>query len=212
MDCSTPGFPVFHCLSEFAQFRYIASVMLYNHFILCFPLLFWPSVFPSIRVFFNKSAFYISWPKYWSFSISPSNEYLGLIYLRMDCFGLFCPRDSWESSLAPQFKSIHSSALNPLYGPAVTFVHDCWKNHSFDYMELCQQSDVSAFDTLSRFFIAFLSRSKKVSFNFMAAVTVHCDFGAQEEKICHCFYFFPFYLPWSDGTGCHSLSFLNVEF
>ena len=94
MDCSTPGFPVLHCLSEFAQFMYIASVMLYNHFILCCPLLFWPSVFPSIRVFFNKSAFYISWPKYWSFSISPSNEYSGLIYLRMDCFGLFCSRDS----------------------------------------------------------------------------------------------------------------------
>ena len=52
----------------------------------------------------------------------------------------------------------------------------------------------------------------QASFNFMAAATVHMDFGAQENKICHCFYFFPFYLPWSDGTRCHDLRFLNVEF
>ena len=64
------------------------------------------------------------------------------------------------------------------------------------------------FKMLSRFVMAFLPRSK--SLNFMAAVTVHHDFGTQENKICHCFYFFPFYLPWSDGTGCHDLSFICV--
>ena len=53
---------------------------------------------------------------------------------------------------------------------------------------------------------------EQASFNFMAAITVHSDFGAQENKVCHCFHFFPFYLPWSDGTRCHDLSFLNVEF
>ena len=53
---------------------------------------------------------------------------------------------------------------------------------------------------------------EQVSFNFVAAVTVHSDLGAQENKICHCFQFSPFYLPWSDGTGCHDLRFLNVEF
>ena len=52
----------------------------------------------------------------------------------------------------------------------------------------------------------------QASFNFMASVTIHRDFGAQESNICHCFYFFPFYLPWSDGTRCHGLRFLNVEF
>ena len=60
--------------------------------------------------------------------------------------------------------------------------------------------------------LSYFPSKQKASFNFMAAVTIHSDFGAQENKICHCFHFFPFYLPWSDGTGCHDLSFLNVEF
>ena len=67
------------------------------------------------------------------------------------------------------------------------------------------------FNMLSRLVIAFLPRSKRL-LNFMAAVTICSDFGAQENKICHSFYFFPIYLPWSDGTRCHDLSFLNVEF
>ena len=50
------------------------------------------------------------------------------------------------------------------------------------------------------------------SVNFVAVVTVLSDFGAQENKVCHCFHFFPFYLPWSDGTRCHDLSFVNAEF
>ena len=67
------------------------------------------------------------------------------------------------------------------------------------------------FNTLSRLVTAFLPRGKHF-FNFMAAVTICSDFGAQENKVCHCFHCFPIYLPWSDGTGCHDLSFLNVEF
>ena len=66
------------------------------------------------------------------------------------------------------------------------------------------------FNMLSRFIIAFLSKSE--SFDFMAAVTICSDFGAQENKTCHSFHFFPYYLPWSEGTGWHDLSFLNVEF
>ena len=69
------------------------------------------------------------------------------------------PRDSQESSPTPQFKSINSSVLSLLYGPTLTSVHDHWKNHPFDYMDLCQQSDVSAF-SLSQLIIAFLPRSK----------------------------------------------------
>ena len=68
------------------------------------------------------------------------------------------------------------------------------------------------FNMLSSLVIIFLLRSKQVSFNFMAAVTICSDFGAQENKIWHCFHFFPIYLPWSVGTKCHDLSFLNVEF
>ena len=63
---------------------------------------------------------------------------------------------------------------------------------------------------LSRVVIAFLSRSKYL--NFMATVTIHSDFGAQENKICHCFHFFPIYSPWSDGTGCHDFHFWMLSF
>ena len=66
------------------------------------------------------------------------------------------------------------------------------------------------FNMLSKLVIAFLPSSK--SFNLMATITVCSDFGAQEKKICHCFHFSPFYLPWSNETKCHDLSFLNVEF
>ena len=68
------------------------------------------------------------------------------------------------------------------------------------------------FNTVSRFTTAFLPRSSFSSFNFVAAITVHSDSGAQENKICHCFHCFPIYLPWSDGTECHNLHFLNAEF
>ena len=112
----------------------IESVMPSNHLILCHPLLLPPSIFPSIRVFSNKSALCIRWPKYWSFSfnISPSNEHSGLISFRMDWLDLCSPRDSQESSPTPQFKNINSLALSFLYSPTLTSIHDHWKNHSLD--------------------------------------------------------------------------------
>ena len=84
--CSTPGFSAHHQLYELAQTMSIESVMPSNHLILCYPLLLPPSVFSSIRVFSNESVLRIKWPKYWSFSfcISPSSEYLGLISSRVD--------------------------------------------------------------------------------------------------------------------------------
>ena len=93
----------------------IQSVMPSNHLILCHPLLL-PSIFPSIRVFSNESVLCIRWPNYWSlsFSISPSNEYSGLISFRMDWLDLLA-RDSQESSPTPQFKSINSLTLSFLY-------------------------------------------------------------------------------------------------
>ena len=110
----------------------IESVMPSNHLILCHPLLFLPSIFPSIRVFSNESALCIRWQKYWSFSfsISPSNEYSGLISFRMDWLDLLAtsPRDSQESSQTPQFKSVNSLVLSFLYSPTLTSIHDYWKN------------------------------------------------------------------------------------
>ena len=112
----------------------IQSVMPSNHLLLCRPLLLLPSIFPSIRVFSNESFLPIRWPEYWSFSISnkPSNEYSGLISFRIDWFDLFAVQGTQESCPALQLGSINSSALNLLYGPALTPIHDYWKNHSFD--------------------------------------------------------------------------------
>ena len=146
MDCSAPGLPVHHQLLEFTQLVSIESVMPSNHLILCRPLLLLPSVFPSIRVFSKEAVLHIRWAKYWSFSfsISPSNEYSGLISFRIDWFDLLAAQEQ-ESSSSSQFENISSSAPSFLYGPTLTSIHDGWKNHSFDYMDLCQQSNVSAF-------------------------------------------------------------------
>ena len=106
----------------------IESVMPSIHLILCHPLLLPPSIFPSIRVFSNGSALHIRWPKYWSvsFSISPSNEYSGLISFRMNWFDFFAVQGTlcWCRSPTPQFKSIDSSALSFLYSPTLTPIHD----------------------------------------------------------------------------------------
>ena len=90
MDCSMPGFPVPHCPLILLKLMSIELIMLSNHLIPCCPLLFLPSIFPSIRIFSSKSDFCIRWPKYWSFSfsLSPSNEYSGLISFRIDWFDL----------------------------------------------------------------------------------------------------------------------------
>ena len=87
-----------------------------------------------IRVFSNESVLHIRWPKYWSFSfsISPPNEYSGLISFRMDWLDLLAVQGTLKSSPTPQFKSINSSPLSFLYGPDLTSIYDHWKNHSFD--------------------------------------------------------------------------------
>ena len=109
-------------------FMSIESVMPSNHLILCRPLLL-PSVVPRIRVFSSESTLRIRWPKYWSFSfsISPSNEYSGLIYFRMNWLDLFAVQWTQESSSTPQFKSISYSVLSFLYSPNLTSIHDYWK-------------------------------------------------------------------------------------
>ena len=92
----------------------IKSVMPSNHLLLCHPLLLLPSIFPSIRVFFNESALCIRWPKYWSFNfnISPSNEYSGLMSFRMDWLDLLAVRGTLRNLLQPQFKRNQKKQLN----------------------------------------------------------------------------------------------------
>ena len=113
----------------------IESVMPSNHLILCHPLLLPPSIFPSIRLFSNESTLCIRWPKYWSFSfsISPSNEHLGLIPFRMDWLDLFAVQGTLKSLLqhhSSKASIIQCSAVFVL--PTLTSIHDYWKNHSFN--------------------------------------------------------------------------------
>jgi len=144
MDCSMPGLSVLHHLPELAQFMYIKSVIPSNHLILCHPLLLLPSIFPSIRVFTNKLALPIMWPKNWSFSfsISTSNEYSGLLSFRMDGFDLFAVQGTLKSILQHHSSKINSLALSLFYDPTLTSIHDYWKSHSFDKMDICRQSDL----------------------------------------------------------------------
>ena len=128
----------------------IESVMPSNHLILCRPLLLLPSIFPSIRVFSNESVLCIRWIKYWSFSfsISPSNEHSGLISFRMDWLDLFAVQGTLKSLL--QHHSSKASVLQCSAFFMIKLSHPYMttggkKTHSFEYMDTCRQSDVSAF-------------------------------------------------------------------
>ena len=116
------------------RLKSVESVMPSSHLILWHPLLLLPSKPPSIRVFSNESALLMRWPKYWSFSFSiiPSKETPGLISFNGLVGSPCSPRDSQESSPAPQSKSINSLALSLLHSPTLTSIHDHRKNHSLD--------------------------------------------------------------------------------
>ena len=170
----------------------IESMMPSNHLILCRPLLFLPSIFPSIRVFSNESVLCIRWPKYWSFSINHSNEYSGLISFRIDWFNLLEVQGTLKSLL--QYHSSKSSTLLHSAFFMLQLLHPYITTGKI--IALTIQTFVGKvmsllFNMLSRFVLDFLPRSKS-SFNFMTAITICSDFGAQENKICHCF---PIYLP-----------------
>ena len=168
MNCSNPGFPFLYHLPEFDQTHFIESVMPSNHLILCRLLLLLPSIFSSIRVFSIELALCIMWSKHWSFrfSISPTSEYAGWSPLGLT---------GWISLLFKGLSGVLSSTTvwkyqffgaQPFYGPVLTSVHDYWKNHSFDSMELCCQSDVSAFKN-AKFVIAFHPRSMCLLFSWL---------------------------------------------
>ena len=128
------------------RLMFIVLMLPSNRLILHCPLLLLPSIFPSIRVFSNESTLRVIRSKYWSFSFSISpNEYSGLISFRTDWLDLFAVQGALESSPAPQFKSINSSALRLLYGPTLTSVCDYWKNHNFDYTDLTQELNLRLF-------------------------------------------------------------------
>ena len=137
---STPGVYSNSCpLSRWCHPTILSSAVSFSSHLQSFPA--------SIRVFLDESVLHIRWPKYWSFSfsISPSNEYSGLISFRIDWFDLLVVQGTQESSPTSQFKSITSSAFSFLCSPTLTSTHDYWKKHSFDYNNLYQQSSVSSF-------------------------------------------------------------------
>ena len=173
--------------------------MLYNHLILCCALLLLPSVFPSIRVFSNESAPCIKWTKCWSFgfSISPSNEYSGLISFRMDWFDLLAVQGTLKSLLQHHSSKAptNSSVLSAFFMVQLSHLYmTTQKTIALTVWTFVGKVMSLLFNILSRFVIAFLPR-KQVSSTFMAAITTHSDFGSQEQKMSHCFHFSPFYLP-----------------
>jgi len=142
----------------------IESVMPSNHLILCHSLLLSPSIFSSIRVFSNESVLHIRWPKYWSFSfiISPSSEYSGLISFRMDWLDLLAVQGTQEFSPTPQFKSINSLVLSFLYSPTLTHM-TAGKTITLTRQTFVGKVMSLLFNMLSRLVIGFLPRSKHLS-------------------------------------------------
>ena len=149
MDCSTAGLPVHHQLTEFTQthVHWVGDAIQPSHLLS-------PRSLPALLsqhqslcqwVFVTSGKDLEHQAKYWRFSISPSNEYSGLISFSGLVGSPCSPRDSQESSQTPQLKSINSSALSFHYGPTLTSVHDYWKKYRFDSMDLCWPSEVSAF-------------------------------------------------------------------
>ena len=164
-----------------------------NHLILCCPLLLLSSIFPRFRVFSNESDLRIRWPKYWSFSISPSKEYSGLISFRIDLFDLLSVQGTLKRLLQH-----HSSKASILRRSAFFMVQ---LSHPYvasgKTIALTRQTFVSKvmsliFNMLPKLVIAFLL--EQMSFNFMAAVTICSDFGAQENSLS-LFRLFPHLLP-----------------
>ena len=213
IGCSPLSFHILHYFPEFAQFMSLEWVILSNHLILCHPLLLLPSVFPSIRVFSSETALCIRWPKYWSFSfsISPSNEYSGLIFFRIEWFDFFAVQGTLKSVLQhhnlkasilqhSDFFTVQSSHLHMTTGKTIALTLWTFVGKVMSLL----------FNTLSMFVITFLPRSKCLLISWLqspSAVILESP-----KKVCHCFHCFPIYLTWSDVTGCHDLSCLNVEF
>ena len=168
-----------------------------NHLILCGPLLLLPLVFPDIKVFSSESALHIKWPKYWSFSFSirSSNEYSGLISFRMDWLDLLAVQGTLKSLLQH-----HSSKASILWHSAFFTVQ-----LSHPYMAtgktiaLTRQIFVGKvmsllLNMLSRLVITFLARSKRLLISWLQSPSAVILEPPPQNKICHCFHYFPIYL------------------
>ena len=184
MDCSTPVFPIHHQLPEPAQTHVhrLSDAIQPSH--LFHSILFPPSVFPSIRVFSSELVLCIRWSKYWSFSfsISPSNEYSGLISFRVDWLDLLTVQGTLKSFLQHhRVQSINSLVLSFIVqlshpymttGKTIALIRQTFFGKVMSLL----------FNILSRLVIAFLPFKEQVYFNFMAVVTIYSDFGPPPNK------------------------------
>ena len=184
-----------------------------SHLILCRPLLLLPPIPPSIRVFFNKSTLRMRWPKYWSFSFSifPSIEHPGLISFRMDWLDLLAVQGTLKSLL--QHHSLKASMLQCSAFFIVQLSHSYMttgKNTALTRRTFVGKVRSLLFNMLSRLVITFLPRSKHLLISWLQSPSA-VILEPPKNKVWHCFHCFPIYFPWSDGTRCHDLRFLNVE-
>ena len=196
-DSATPWTSARQASLSFANSRSLhklfptESVMPSNHLMLCHPLLLPPSIFPSIRAFSNESVLQIRWPKYWSFSfsISPSSEYSGLISFRIDWLDLLAVQGTLNSLL--QLHSSKASILQCSVFFIVQLSHPYMTTGKTIALTRQTVGKVTSllFNMLSRLVIAFLLRNKHI-----LVVTICSDFGAPKNKVCHCFHCFPIYL------------------
>ena len=214
IDYSMPGLPVHHQLQSLLKLMSIESVMQANHLILCHPLHLPPSVFPSIRVFSNESALCIRWPKYcsFSFSISPSNEYSGLISFRMDWLDLLAVQGTLKSLLQH-----HTSKASILCHSAFFIVQlphpymTTGKTIALTRWTFVDRVMSLLFNMLFRLVITFLPRSKRLLISWLqspSAVILEpkkiksVTVSIVSPSICHEVM----------GPDARILSFLNVEF
>ena len=175
----------------------IESVMSSNHLILCHPLLLLPSIFPSIRVFSNESVLCIRWPKDWSFSfsISPSNEYSGLISFRIDWFGLLAVQETLKSLLQH-----HCSKASLLWHSAffiVQLLHlymTGGKTIALTRWTFVGKVMSLLFNMLAKLIITFLPRSKRLLISWMQSPSTMI-LEPPKYKVSHCFHCFPIYFP-----------------
>ena len=201
----------FSCPSpELVKLMSIESVMPPNHFVFCRPLLLLPSIFPRIRVFFNESALCIRWPKYqsFSFSVSPFNEYSELISFRIDWFDLVAVQGTLKSLL--QHHSSKASILQCSAFLTVQLPHPyltTGKTKALTIRTYFGKVMSLLLNMMSRLVIAFLPRNNCLLISWLQSPSAVIW---EPPKIKYLTV--SIYLPWNDGTRCHDLSFLNVEF
>ena len=184
-------------LGIYSKLLSIEPVILSNHLILCCPLLLLPSILPSIRVFSSDSALRVRWAKVLAFQVTirTSDEYSGLMSFSMDWLDLLAVQGTLKSLL--QHRGSKASVLRHSTFFIVQFSHPYMttgKTIALTRWTFVGKVMSLLFNMLSRLVIAFFPK-EQVSFNFMAAVTICSDSGAQENKVSHCFHCFPIYLP-----------------